>query len=121
MVPNHTGIDSKWMRENPDWFMQTESKPFSGYIFDGENLSGYTENQIRLEDHYYEKSDAAVVFALDRDGRRRYIYHGNDGTGLPWNDTAQLDHTNPEVRRAIIETASCAFAAIFRLYVSTPQ
>jgi len=105
MVPNHTGIDSKWMRENPDWFMQTESKPFSGYTFNGENLSGYAENQIRLEDHYYEKSDAAVVFALDRDGKRHYIYHGNDGTGLPWNDTAQLDHTNPEVRRAIIETA----------------
>jgi hypothetical protein len=105
MVPNHTGIDSKWMRENPDWFMQTEVNPFPGYTFQGENLSGSAANEIRLEDHYYEKSDAAVVFALDRDGRRRYIYHGNDGTGLPWNDTAQLDHTNPAVRHAIIDTA----------------
>lgn len=105
MVPNHTGIDSKWMRGNPDWFMQTDVNPFPGYTFQGENLSGDPVNQIRLEDHYYQKSDAAVVFALDRDGRRRYIYHGNDGTGLPWNDTAQLDHTNPAVRHAIIDTA----------------
>ncbi len=105
MVPNHTGIDSKWMRENPDWFMQTEVNPFPGYRYNGENLSDSGSNEIRLEDHYFDKSDAAVVFALDRDQRRRYIYHGNDGTGLPWNDTAQLDHTNPEVRRALIETA----------------
>lgn len=105
MVPNHTGIDSKWMREHPDWFIQTDTNPFPGYTFNGENLSGDGAMQIRLEDHYYDKTDAAVVFACDRDGRRRYIYHGNDGTGLPWNDTAQLDHTNSAVRRAIIDTA----------------
>ena len=30
--------------------------------------------------------------ARDRgSGERRYIYHGNDGTSFPWNDTAQLD------------------------------
>ena len=105
MVPNHTGIDSKWMREHPDWFIQTAANPFPGYSFNGENLSGAAGIEIRIEDHYYDKSDAAVVFACDRDGKRRYIYHGNDGTGLPWNDTAQLDHTNGEVRRAIIDTA----------------
>ena len=105
MVPNHTGIDSKWMREHPEWFIQTEANPFPGYTFAGENLSGAADMEIRIEDHYYDKSDAAVVFACDHDGKRRYIYHGNDGTGLPWNDTAQLDHTNPAVRRAIIEVA----------------
>lgn len=105
MVPNHTGIDSKWMREHPEWFMQSEVNPFPGYTFNGENLSGVQGIEIRIEDHYYEKSDAAVVFACDRDGRRRYIYHGNDGTGLPWNDTAQLDHTLADVRQAIIDTA----------------
>ena len=105
MVPNHTGIDSKWMREHPDWFIQTEINPFPGYSFNGENLSSAPGIEIRIEDHYYDKSDAAVVFACDRDGKRRYIYHGNDGTGLPWNDTAQLDHTNADVRRAIIDTA----------------
>ena len=107
MVPNHTGIDSKWMREHPDWFIQTETNPFPAYSFHGENLSAAPGIEIRIEDHYYDKSDAAVVFACDRDGKRRYIYHGNDGTGLPWNDTAQLDHTNAEVRRALIDTALC--------------
>ena len=59
-----------------------------------------------LEDHYYDRSDAAVVFER-RDlhtGDRRYIYHGNDGTSYPWNDTAQLDYTRPDVREAVIQT-----------------
>lgn len=105
MVPNHTGIDSRWLRENPDDFMQVDFCPFPNYQFSGENLSGTPEMQIRIEDGYYRRSDAAVVFALDYAGRRRYIYHGNDGTGLPWNDTAQLDHTRAAVRQKIIETA----------------
>lgn len=105
MVPNHTGIDSRWVREHPEWFMQTDFSPFPNYRFEGENLSHDPSTEIRIEQGYYSRSDAAVVFALDRDGSRRYIYHGNDGTGLPWNDTAQLDHTRPDVRQAIIGTA----------------
>ena len=31
----------------------------------------------------------------------RYIYHGNDGTQMPWNDTAQLDYLNPYVREQV--------------------
>jgi len=34
----------------------------------------------------------------------KYIYHGNDGTTMPWNDTAQLNYLNPEVREAVIQT-----------------
>ncbi len=34
-------------------------------------------------------------------GRRRYIYHGNDGTHMPWNDTAQLNFLLPQVRQAM--------------------
>ena len=37
-------------------------------------------------------------------GEARFIYHGNDGTSMPWNDTAQLDYLNPEVREAVIQT-----------------
>jgi hypothetical protein len=61
---------------------------------------------IFLEDHYYEKTDAAVVFKrIDRwTGDVRYIYHGNDGTSMPWNDTAQLDYLKKEVREAVIQT-----------------
>ena len=61
---------------------------------------------VYLEDHYYEHTDAAVTFQR-RDhwtGDAKYIYHGNDGTQMPWNDTAQLDYLNPEVREAVIQT-----------------
>ena len=47
-----------------------------------------------------------MVFKLydHRDGRERYLYHGNDGTSTPWNDTAQLNYLLPEVREAAIQT-----------------
>ena len=35
---------------------------------------------------------------------KKYFYHGNDGTSMPWNDTAQLNYLNPEVREAMIQT-----------------
>jgi hypothetical protein len=61
---------------------------------------------IYLEDHYYNRTDAAVVFKrVDfHTGDTRYIYHGNDGTSMPWNDTAQIDFLNPEAREAVIRT-----------------
>ena len=61
---------------------------------------------IYLEDHYYDQSDAAVVFKrLDHfTGDTKYIYHGNDGTSMPWNDTAQLNYLKEEVREAVIQT-----------------
>jgi len=48
----------------------------------------------------------AVVFQRrDRyTGSTKYIYHGNDGTNMPWNDTAQLNLMNPEVRESLIQT-----------------
>jgi len=60
--------------------------------------------EIYLEDHYYDHADAAVVFKYidHRDGKTRYVYHGNDGTSFPWNDTAQLNYLLPEVREAVI-------------------
>ena len=33
----------------------------------------------------------------------KYLYHGNDGTNMPWNDTAQLNMMKPEVREAVIQ------------------
>ncbi|MFW5695048.1 MAG: alpha-amylase family glycosyl hydrolase [Alkalispirochaeta sp.] len=106
MVPNHTGIDGRWVYEQPDWFVQLDHSPFPGYTFTGENLSSREDVELYLEDHYFDKTDAAVVFKrVDRRSRReRYIYHGNDGTSMPWNDTAQLDFLNPEVREAVIQT-----------------
>ena len=102
MVPNHTGLDADWVREHPDWYIQVDAPPFPGYTFDGANLCGQPGIGIFLEDHYYDRTDAAVVFRRSDAARTRYLYHGNDGTHLPWNDTAQLDYLNPEVREAVI-------------------
>ena len=45
-----------------------------------------------------------VFRRVDRwSGDTRYVYHGNDGTSFPWNDTAQLNYLKPEVREAVIQ------------------
>lgn len=106
MVPNHMGIDSKWVLEHPDWFLSLPYPPYPNYSFNSEDLSDDPRVGIWLEDHYYSRNDAAVVFKrVDRwSGDTRYIYHGNDGTSMPWNDTAQLDYLKAEVREAVIQT-----------------
>jgi len=106
MVPNHVGIDGKWVIEHPDWFVQLPYSPFPSYTFGGPNLSDVPGVGIYLEDHYFNKTDAAVVFQRRNfdSGEVRYIYHGNDGTSMPWNDTAQLNYLVAEVREAVIQT-----------------
>ena len=106
MVPNHTGIYSRWVMQHPDWYVQTDYPPFPTYQFNGEDLSCSGDVVIQIEDGYWTKTDAAVVFRLIErgTGRIRYIYHGNDGTSIPWNDTAQLNYLIPEVREAVIQT-----------------
>ena len=106
MVPNHTGIDSKWVVNHPGWFIQLPYPPFPTYTYSGANLSRVPHIGLFIEDHYYDKTDAAVTFKrVDYDTNdTRYIYHGNDGTSMPWNDTAQLNFLDPEVREAVIQT-----------------
>ena len=106
MVPNHMAIDSRWVVEHPDWFLSLGDSPFPAYRFDGPDLSRDGRVEIKIEDHYYDRSDAAVVFRrVDRaSGSTRFLYHGNDGTSFPWNDTAQLDYLKPEVREGVIQT-----------------
>lgn len=106
MVPNHVGIYSKWVIEHPNWFISLNQNPFPWYSFSGPDLSNDERVCIQIEDHYYTRTDAAVVFRrLDRHtGYEQFIYHGNDGTSMPWNDTAQLNYLNPEVREAMINT-----------------
>ncbi len=106
MVPNHIGIYSRWVVEHPDWFVSLDYSPFPSYSFNGPDLSLDERVGIHLEDHYYDHTDAAVVFKrVDRwTGSEKYVYHGNDGTSMPWNDTAQLNYLNPEVREAVIQT-----------------
>ena len=106
MVPNHTGLDSDWLFEHPEWFLQCDEPPFPGYRYEGESLVDRDDYSVHLEDHYWDHTDAAVTFKLlnRQTGRARYLYHGNDGTSMPWNDTAQLDYLNPELREMVIQT-----------------
>ena len=106
MVPNHMGIDSRWVVEHPERFTSVPVPPFPSYSFTGPDLSPDPRVEITIEDHYWDASDAAVVFRRrDRaSGETRFIYHGNDGTSFPWNDTAQLDYLRREVREAVIRT-----------------
>lgn len=106
MVPNHVGIDGRWVIEHPDWFIGLPDCPYPDYSFTGADLCADERVGIYLEDGYWNRSDAAVVFKrVDHwTGEVRYIYHGNDGTSMPWNDTAQLDYRKPEVREAVIRT-----------------
>lgn len=105
MVPNHMGIDSDWVIEHPDWFLSRHESPFPVYRFEGPDLSTDSRVEIKIEDHYYDHSDAAVVFRLrhHNNGATRYMYHGNDGTMFAWNDTAQLDYSKAEVRENVIQ------------------
>jgi len=106
MVPNHTGIYSKWVVEKPGYFLQSNLPPYPGYTFYGANLSDDPRVEVRIEDKYYTREDAAVVFQRKDTytGNVTYIYHGNDGTHMPWNDTAQLNLLNPETREALLNT-----------------
>ncbi|NTV16802.1 MAG: alpha-amylase [Chlorobiaceae bacterium] len=105
MVPNHTGMDSELVRNNPDWFLSSPSTPYYNYSYNGPNLSSDSRYGIYLEDGYWNRSDAAVTFKrVDYlTGDTRYIYHGNDGTIMPWNDTAQLNFLSAEVREGVIQ------------------
>ena len=106
MVPNHMGIDSRWVVEHPEWFLSRNDSPYPAYSFNGPDLSNDDRVEIKIEDHYYEQSDAAVVFRR-RDkwtGSTQYVYHGNDGTSFPWNDTAQLNYLSAQVREQVIQT-----------------
>ncbi len=106
MVPNHMGLYSAWVVEHPDYFIQSSYSPFPNYRFTGPNLSDHPTVHLRIEDGYWNRSDAAVVFQRvdTSSGDVRYIYHGNDGTHMPWNDTAQLDFLKAEVREAVVQT-----------------
>ncbi|SYZ73422.1 conserved hypothetical protein [Candidatus Zixiibacteriota bacterium] len=106
MVPNHMGIYSKWTIEHPQWFLQSDHPPFPVYQYNGMDLSEDPRVCLQIEDGYWQQRDAAVVFKrIDKwTGDTRYIYHGNDGTSMPWNDTAQLNFLMPEVREAVIQT-----------------
>lgn len=105
MVPNHVGLDADWVVNHPEYFIKQSYPPFPCYTYNGEDLSKDPNIEIKIEDHYYDKTDAAVTFRRvdKRSGETTYIFHGNDGTSMPWNDTAQLDFLNPITREAVFQ------------------
>jgi hypothetical protein len=105
MVPNHMGIDSPWVIEHPEWFITRPDSPFPSYRFEGPDLSNDSRAEIKIEDHYYDQTDAAVAFRLRtyRDNQTHFMYHGNDGTTFAWNDTAQLDYSKASVREHVMQ------------------
>ncbi len=114
MVPNHMGIDSTWVMEHPEWFLSVPESPFPVYSFEGPDLSNDSRVEIKIEDHYFDQTDAAVVFRRHEraTGETRFVYHGNDGTTFPWNDTAQLDYSKAYVREQVMQT----ILAVARLF-----
>ena len=106
MVPNHMGIDSTWVIEHPDWFVERPDSPFPSYSFNGPDLSTDPAVEIKIDDHYYDMTDAAVAFRLrtHSDDQTHFLYHGNDGTTFAWNDTAQLDYSKSFVREQVMQT-----------------
>ncbi len=105
MVPNHMGLYSKWVVEHPEYFIQLPYSPYPNYKFTGPNLSEHPTIELRIEDGYWDRKDAAVVFQRKNlsTGEVQYMYHGNDGTNMPWNDTAQLNLLRADVREAVIQ------------------
>ncbi|MEZ2348391.1 alpha-amylase family glycosyl hydrolase [Terriglobus sp. RCC_193] len=106
MVPNHMGLDSNWVIEHPEWFLRRSESPYPNYRFEGPDLSTDSRVEIKIEDHYYDQTDAAVVYRMrwrDASNRTEFIYHGNDGTTFAWNDTAQLDYSQHAVREQVIQ------------------
>jgi hypothetical protein len=61
---------------------------------------------LKIEDHYWDRSDAAVVFRRDdtAPARRASSITATTAPAFPWNDTAQLDYLNPTSREAVIQT-----------------
>ena len=103
MVPNHVAIDGRWANERPELLLSSAHPPFKNYRYSGENLSAEPGTAIRIEDGYERGDDAAVAFERRAEGSLQYIYHGNDGTNMPWKDTAQIDYLNAEAREAVIQ------------------
>ena len=86
MVPNHMGIDSDWVVEHPDWFLFSRESPYPVYRFEGPDISTDSRVEIKIEDHYYDHSDAASVLRLTAPRPSADIcHHGND------NDHVRLE------------------------------
>ncbi len=76
-VPNNTAPDHPWVLKNPEYY---------------------------LEGNPADVKKRPDLFSLIKDGgRTRYLARGWDPFFLPWPDTLQLNHFNPDTRQALLD------------------
>lgn len=75
-VPNHIGIDHPWIVEHPEYCIRADEA----------TLAAQPDSYVRIGPH---------IFA-----------HGRDPFFAAWQDTLQLDYSNPAVHEAMIACAS---------------
>jgi glycosidase len=82
-VSNHMALDSSWILQQPDLFVRSDTK-----------VRNQSTNQFFLH-----RSGEVVAF-------------GRDPYFAPWNDTAQIDYSNPSLRARMIDVLKqiCAYA-----------
>ncbi len=114
MVPNHMGIDSPWVIEHPEWFISRQDSPYPAYSFNGPDLSHDGRVEIKIEDHYFEQSDAAVVFRrrdncerrnalhLSRQRRHQLSVERHRAARLPESRSPRAGDSNHPARRAAV-------------------
>ena len=73
-VSNHMAIDSEWIAERPDFFIRCDA----------------SARRQTTSEYFLHESGGVIAF-------------GRDPYFPPWHDTAQLDYTNPDLRRRMIE------------------
>ncbi|MDX6768208.1 MAG: glycogen/starch synthase, partial [Elusimicrobiota bacterium] len=94
-VPNHTSLDSDLLMSSPESFL---------HLVPPQRL---TDEQI-MSQVPLERPGGAPVYRLVRlpDGRRILVHHPRTGVGeagsVTWVDMAQLDHTRPQARAALV-------------------
>ncbi|WP_413168155.1 alpha-amylase family glycosyl hydrolase [Capilliphycus salinus ALCB114379] len=75
-VPNHTAIDSPWVEEHPDYYIEA------------------TVDDLKREQLNYVQIPLA--------GENRVFAHGRDPYFPGWPDTLQLNYNNPAVPKAML-------------------
>ena len=95
MVPNHMGIDSRWVVEHPERFIAVPGAAVPRLHVRRPGPVAATRgsrSRSRTTTGTARTPRSSSGGATAESGEQRFIYHGNDGTSYPWNDTAQLDY-----------------------------
>ena len=88
-VPNHSSMDSRLLKEHPEYYIHREADPQNP----NQPPKGYF--------NYDAQSPAGK--------RRLWVHHGgynSYGNLATWDDTAQLDYSKPETRNAMARSAA---------------